>query len=669
MIERLRSALPQLIVLFALAWASIWLFQARGPDLVTVRLATLVAESQARDAYGVPGQAVKLPHFALRADRREAERIVYTLTLDGDAGRMIRAGATASSTEGADSASAAERPPRHALLFPQLINGGDFYLNGQWVAGLPRSTAADRYVWYRPLLIPLPARLLNQDGRPNVLTVEQATHEPYVLISAPLVGRMEDLALVEGVVTFLSGTLAHASNLFCLVAGLFMIGAWIASPRERIFALAGAAMVLWGALFTLALWSHVPMDRYALWRTALYAAEGGLITLMSMFVLSFAGQPMGRRATRLLVCFAAVAPVVYMVGGSPTEYLLDRLWTGPMVVFYAYANIPLARLALRPNQGAAKALLLQSIFCIVLAVHDLGVLTGLLVRLMPSIEGWYWHALAFEPIYLCHLGLPLLLLVVGYILLVQHQRSVEGLNNANVVLKQTLAEREAELVASYEEQQRLAKVEAARLERDRIYQDVHDGIGSRLITTLFSVRKSGAGAIDIEAQLQACIDDMRLVLYAHQDEESDLQSCVFDYCLKLETQLEGSGLQLTYDIDDGDALHLPAAVRVNVLRILQEAVTNCIKHAAATALDVSLRIEASELLLDVVDNGRGLNARPERPTGGNGKGIPGLTLRAASMGGQCIIGPASPGTRVRLILPLDRREGPLADVSDEVTTR
>jgi signal transduction histidine kinase len=654
MIERIRSALLILLVLALLGWAARWLWSVRGPELVSIRTAHLSVDHQGRVAYGQPGQPIDLPHFTLRSDRRETSSIAYSLSLDGEAGSML-----ASTVE----THSIDESPRHAVLFPQVINGGDFYLNGQWVAGLPRSTADDRYVWYRPLLIPLPPRLLNQGDRPNVLTVEQSTHEPYVLISPPLVGRIEDLAFVERVISFLSGTLAHSSNLFCLVAGLFMIGAWVASPRERIFALAGAAMVLWGALFTLALWSHVPMNTYRLWRGALYVAEAGLITLMSMFVLSFAGAPMGRRATRIFIGFAALAPVVYLTGGSPTENLIDRMWTGPMVGVYVYASFRLAQLAIRRHQGAAKALLLQSVLCIVLAVHDYGVLTGFLVRLFPEVDGWHWHALLFEPIYLSHLGLPLLLLVVGYILLVQHQRSVEGVNNANAVLTRTLAEREAELAASHEEQRRLAQIEAARLERDRIYQDVHDGIGSRLITTLFSVRESGPGAVDVEAQLQACIDDMRLVLYAHQDEESDIQSCMFDYCLKLETQLEGSGLQLTYDIDDGEPLFLPPALRINVLRILQEAVTNCIKHAGASTLEVNLQITASELVLVIVDNGRGMEVRPHRYAGGNGKGLPGLACRAKAMGGQCLVSSASPGTRVSLHLPLNQNiEAPKGDV-------
>ncbi len=658
MTERLRPALPALVLAVLLAWALGWLWSARGPEMVTVRTAQLTADMQGRPAYGLPGESIALPHFTLRGDRQGAATIAYALTLDGEAGAMLASGAAAST-------GAADEPPRLAILFPQLINGGDFYLNGHWVAGLPRSTAKDRYVWYRPLLIPLPPRLLNHDGRPDVLTVEQSTHEPYILVSPPLVGRIEDLSHVEGVIAFLSGTLAHASNLFCLVAGLFMIGAWLASPRERIFALAGAAMVLWGMLFTLALWSHVPMDMYRLWRALLYVAEGGLIALMSMFVLSFTGEPMGRRATRLFIGFAAVAPVVYMIGGTATENLLDRLWTGPMLIVYVYASVRLARQALRSGEGAAKALLLQSVLCIVLAGHDYGVLTGFLVKLMPETGSWHWYALAFEPFYLCHLGLPLLLLVVGYILLVQHQGSVEGVKNANTVLKHTLAEREAELAASYEEQRRLAQVEAARLERDRIYQDVHDGIGSRLITTLYSVRESTQGAIDVEAQLQACIDDMRLVLYAHQDEDSDIQSCVFDYCLKLETQLEGSGLQLAYDIADDEPLTLAPEVRINVLRILQEAVTNCIKHAGASTLEVSLLVEADELVLDVVDNGRGLSVRPERHAGGNGKGMPGLASRAAAIGGQCVVSNASPGTRVRLSLPLSRGLAEAQGVSRE----
>ncbi|MDP4300755.1 sensor histidine kinase [Leptothrix discophora] len=651
MTRHLRAALPAWLVAVSLVAMLAWLWTALGPDMVTLKSAQLTTDVAGAAAYGRPGERVDLPHFTVRAERRKAATIAYRVVLDGAVATRLQAGRRPVRREAADA------PPQHALLFPQVINGGDFYLNGHWVAGLPRSDANDRYVWYRPLLIPLPTRLLRQDGQPDELWVEQSTHEPYVLISPPLFGRIDDLSHVEGVVAFLSGTLAHASNLFCLVAGLFMIGAWMASPRQRIFALAGAAMVLWGLLFTLALWSHVSMPWYRLWRGMLYAAEAGLITLMSMFVLSFAGQPMGRRATRAFIGFASIAPLVYAVGGSAVENAVDRLWTGPMLMVYVYASFRLARVALRPGQGAARALLLQSIFCIVLAFHDYGVLTGLLVSLVPPLPAWHWYSLAFEPFYLCHLGLPLLLLVVGYILLVQHQGSVEGVMNANEHLTRTLREREAELARSYDEQRRLAQIDAARLERDRIYQDVHDGIGSRLITTLFSVREARQGPEEVEQQLQACIDDMRLVLYSHQDEDSDIQSCVFDYCLKLESQLDGSGLQISYDIADGEPLHLPPEVRVNVLRILQEAVTNCIKHAGASELNVTLSCDADELVLEVVDNGRGLIERPEggrRRTDarGNGKGLPGLSQRAAAIGGRCSVSDASPGACVQLRLPV-----------------
>ncbi|MGY0195866.1 sensor histidine kinase [Leptothrix sp. BB-4] len=644
-----RAALPALLLAAVLAWAIGWLWSARGPDLVVLRTAELRGGSHGEPAYGEAGQTVPLPHFTLRSERRTATTIAYALRLDGASAALLEADRRSAAV--LDGGREIDPPPRHAVLFPQVLNGGDFYLNGHWIAGMPRSTAQDRYVWYEPLLIPLPHRLLNRDGHPDLLTVEQSTHEPYVLISPPMFGRVDDLARVERVIGFLSGTLAHASNLFCLVAGLFMIGAWVASPRERIFALAGAAMVLWGMLFTLALWSHVPMDFHRLWRGLLYAAEAGLIMLMSMFVLSFAGRELGRRATIVFITIACIAPLVYAIGGSPTENVIDRLWTGPMLLVYVYASAVLARQALRPGQGAAKALLLQSLLCIVLGFHDYGVLTGLLVRLVPQGDTWHWYALAFEPFYLSHLGLPLLLLVVGYILLVQHQGNVEAVREANTHLVRALREREAELALSHEEQRRLAQIEAARQERDRIYQDVHDGIGSRLITTLYSVREARPEGIDVEAQLQACIDDMRLVLYAHQEEDSDIQSCVFDYCLKLEAQLDGSELRISYDIDDGEPCQLAPEVRVNVLRILQEAVSNCIKHAKATTLDVRLAFESGDLVLEVVDNGRGLLARPSGHAGGNGKGLPGLANRAAAIGGRCVVSDASPGTRVLLTLP------------------
>lgn len=641
----------------------IWLASTASPQLTRISSATMLlsaddapTDSSLREIDTAHRESFSLPYFSSRSTRNSLATIAYTLDINSLSAPLVASH---------DNVGISQRAPTHGILFAQIINGGDFYLNGVWIAGLPRSNETERRMWYRPMLIPLPDHLLHHTGKTNVLTVVQTTHEPFLLVGNPYFGTMDDVRLVYEVVLFLSATLASASNLFSLVAGLFLIGTWLANPKDKIFAFAGSATMLWALLFTLALLQYMPVSLYPTWRWFLYVCEAGFITLLSMFVLSFAKEPLNRLTSWGFIGFACVAPIVYAVGGVATENWLDRFWTGPMVLMYLYASYRLAVYCLRTRYAPAVALLVQSLISCLLAFHDYGVLTGVLSLGSTNNSEWHWFNLLLEPIYLTHLGLPLLLFVMGKILLNRYQAQVKRIILSNKHLKNSLRLREQELAVSHKKQTRLERIEAATSERERIYQDVHDGIGSRLIATLFSIRQSAT--LDpkaIEAQLQSCLDDLRLVIDTQlNDTSGDIQSTVFDYCVTIETQLEKSNLIIAYDISDGPAIHLFSTFHINVLRILQESITNVIKHAHATSLLIELHQTATTIILTVTDNGLGLPANSPfignnqpyslqlNETGG-GRGLPSLVTRAERMGGRCNFSQAMPGTKVQLTLPI-----------------
>ena len=95
------------------------------------------------------------------------------------------------------------RIPGTSLLISQALDGMDVYLNGVWVAGLPKSTAAARYKWYRPLQVPLARSLVRPDG--NVLTVELPTWDRRVLIAPIYIGDLDTLSYI-GELTLFVGT-------------------------------------------------------------------------------------------------------------------------------------------------------------------------------------------------------------------------------------------------------------------------------------------------------------------------------------------------------------------------------------------------------------------------------------------------------------------------------
>ena len=99
----------------------------------------------------------------------------------------------------------------------------------------------------------------------------------------------------------------------------------------------------------------------------------------------------------------------------------------------------------------------------------------------------------------------------------------------------------------------------------------------------------------------------------------------------------------------GDARPLPARTEFAAYRILQESLTNVVRHADASTVHVSVGYGARELTLEVVDDGSGRGA-----AGADGSGIAGMRERAIALGGDLSTGRAfSGGFRVRARLPLD----------------
>ena len=96
---------------------------------------------------------------------------------------------------------------------------------------------------------------------------------------------------------------------------------------------------------------------------------------------------------------------------------------------------------------------------------------------------------------------------------------------------------------------------------------------------------------------------------------------------------------------DGDTSLLPATAGLAVYRIVQEAMTNAIKHAPGSSIAVSLSVDAASVGLAVDSSGA--------PGDGAGLGVISMRERAESLGGSCAAGPGGRGWLVRATLPLD----------------
>ncbi len=117
-------------------------------------------------------------------------------------------------------------------------------------------------------------------------------------------------------------------------------------------------------------------------------------------------------------------------------------------------------------------------------------------------------------------------------------------------------------------------------------------------------------------------------------------------------RIRAGGLEVHPDLDP-DLRGAPAEVDVAAYRIVQEALTNVLRHAGASRADVSIRTVDGEVHVDVVDDGTASLAATG-PAQASGSGIAGMRARAEALGGTVRAGPlAGGGFAVRARLPLE----------------
>ncbi len=125
-----------------------------------------------------------------------------------------------------------------------------------------------------------------------------------------------------------------------------------------------------------------------------------------------------------------------------------------------------------------------------------------------------------------------------------------------------------------------------------------------------------------------------------------------DHLDTLASTVQAAGLEVVVQ-REGAAVALPAGVDLSAYRIVQEALTNTLRHAHATRAEVTVRYAADAVAIEVTDDGGGGAPDPEA---GGGHGLVGMRERAALVGGTIEIGAAPQGGfRIRAELPLGSR--------------
>ena len=226
-----------------------------------------------------------------------------------------------------------------------------------------------------------------------------------------------------------------------------------------------------------------------------------------------------------------------------------------------------------------------------------------------------------------------------------------GLLNASLfiglVLDLNIRERE-------DAQKAVTTLEVARSrahEREMLLADMHDGLGSQISTARLRVERGEMTQADIIHLLRECSADLHLMVDTLSEQNDSLEAALVDYKTRVERRIAEQGIGLAWSIQLDGAPAMSARRMLQVLRIIQESISNAVRHAGAREIIVAARYLGEAVYhIKVEDDGAGI-ADDVSP----GRGLSNMRRRARDLGGSLDVRRRADGRGTEVILSFEDR--------------
>ena len=245
---------------------------------------------------------------------------------------------------------------------------------------------------------------------------------------------------------------------------------------------------------------------------------------------------------------------------------------------------------------------------------------------------------------------PFLMLAMLAAFLARNFRLFQSQATLTATLRAQVAAREAELDLAHARERELVRKQAHDAERRRIMQDIHDGLGSQLMSMMLAARLGEAEPVRVAEGLQAVIDEMRLMIDSMDSVGESLEAALATFRARIQPRIVAAGFafdwQQTADLPASASQGFGPRDVLQIFRVMQEAVTNALKHSGGNRIAIAVSADdAGGLRIVVTDNGRG------GAQAGAGRGLSNMERRAAAIGGELQVqSHEGGGTQVSLVL-------------------
>lgn len=527
-----------------------------------------------------------------------------------------------------------------SVLLPRFTNGVSVAVNGTEILDSRRNPAANRPDRSSPEIVVIPASLL-QDGS-NTLTIR-------LFVWGPLTGFLDRIhvgpdavlrpAYDQRVLLFvtLPIVLAAWQSILAVILGMM----WLMRRHEAEYGALAASMAI-GVIQT---FISAPSGQ------SLYAGLNAVLIasapLESAFGVLFFVLFLGLKLPRVAVLLFLPGLIITATGlfGGPGPVRAAYLMLGPATVAFCLVLIAVLIALAFLQRRDAISLVLGSAVTVVLffCVHDI-----LSILDIAPDRRMFFSRLSYST----------MVIAIGIGLTWRFARALNQVDSFAGRMVSLVRDAEDKLRATLARDEERARAMALAGERTRLMRDLHDGLGGQLVSIVALSERHRAAPIGEAAR--AALKDLRLVIDAMDDIGGDLMLALGAWRERITAQLRAHRIELAWRVLTPQGLPVHPELRpghvIQMLRLLDEAVTNAVKHARAGTITVEIETvaapEGQRGRIRVRDDGCGFDAHADSaapPPAGRGRAN--MRRRAERCGAQLAIVSGPEGTCVTLDLP------------------
>ena len=524
-----------------------------------------------------------------------------------------------------------QTPPSKLLIY-NIGSLSHVSLNGQLLDELRHSSPAVYITAHTPHEIFLPRILWKNE---NEFYYEAITKKPFVHIGVAFVGTDPVMTHLYRSVQFLAVTVLDGVKVLCLMLGFMFLSFRVLFPQERLIGLTGGTMLFMGLCYSLVNLVEYP----ASWHYGILCAQYITACMVCFFYVDFIFEIAELRASKphqfLRMVTVCLGPLMLLLWPhEQTIVFLNLYLMGFLVLYFGFLYFYSLRYGSVLKKADGRLFMIQTQFIFIAALHDYCTINGLLGGLRNAFPSPAFPDLLFENYFITLYGLMPVIFIMLEIVINHYRTNRHYMQNEAVRVASALRQSEIRLREVVKKQHDIRNIKLIQQERERLLMEIHDGVGSQLISGMLLAKKEGLQKQTVLDMIQGCIDDVRVIIdcisMAERANALEIFSKLID---RLRPRLQGIGITLhdhsevrfaeQGDISDVQCLHAS--------RIIQECITNAIKHATCREITVSIRQYRQHLLIAVRDDGGGVKDMAQLNLG---RGLKNMRKRARLLGGQ-----------------------------------